>query len=75
MSKTREDLESFYQFAIARLNKGSDTPLDELLMQWYDDRDRDAIHEAIRQELEDVEAGRVYPAHEVMEELRREFGI
>jgi prevent-host-death family protein len=32
-------------------------------------------HEAIRQGLEDVKAGRTRPAREVFEEIRRKYGI
>lgn len=75
MSKAREDLDSFYQFAVDRLDKRPETPIDELLMEWHDDRDRDAINEAIRRGIEDVDAGRCRPAGEVMEEIRKKFGF
>lgn len=75
MSKVREDLDNFYHFAIARLDQAPETPLDELLMYWYDDRDRDAINEAIRRGIADVDAGRCRPADEVMEEIRKKLGL
>ncbi len=76
MSSVRDDLESFHQFAIARLaGSASAASLDELLMEWQDLRDRESINEAISQGLAEIAAGRVISAREAMEELRKEFGF
>jgi hypothetical protein len=76
MATTREELESFQQFASERLSRtGSEPSLDELLLEWADDRDRLQINEAIRRGLADVEAGRYEPADVAMEKIRAEFGI
>jgi hypothetical protein len=63
MATTREELESFHQYAAGRLKDGESEPsLDDLLMEWADSRDRPAINEAIRRCLADVHAGRHEPA-------------
>jgi predicted transcriptional regulator len=76
MATTREELESFHQYAARRLNASASEPsLDDLLMEWVDDRERPMIDDAIRRGLADVDAGRHEPADEVMEEIRHEFGF
>jgi hypothetical protein len=76
MATTREELESFYQYAAGRLKDGESEPsLDDLLMEWADSRDRPAINEAIRRGLADVDAGRHEPADQAMEKIRNEFGF
>ena len=76
MATTREELESFQQFASERLaGAGSQPSLDELILEWADDRDRLQINEAIRRGLADVEAGRFEPADVAMEKIRVEFGF
>jgi hypothetical protein len=37
---------------------------------WLDDKDRAALHEALRQSSADVEAGRLLDAEEILRELR-----
>lgn len=39
---------------------------------WLDERDRAALHEALRQSEADVAAGRLVSAEEILEELRAE---
>lgn len=76
MATTSEELESFHQYAARRLkDAGSELSLDDLLTEWADSRDREAINEAIRRGLADVDAGRHEPADEAMEKIRREFGF
>jgi hypothetical protein len=76
MATTREELESFRQYAARRLKDGESEPsLDDLLMEWADTRDREAINEAIRRGLTDVDAGRHEPADQAMEKIRSEFGF
>jgi hypothetical protein len=76
MATTREELESFQRFASQRLaGAGSEPSLDELLLEWADDRDRLQIKAAIRRGLADIEAGRHQPADVVMEKIRVEFGF
>src|SRR5439155_25832858 len=62
MPSTREQLESFHQFAAERLSHGEPEPsLDELLMEWADRRDRPLINESIQRGLADVASGRYEP--------------
>jgi hypothetical protein len=76
MATTREELESFHQYAACRLKDGGSEPsLDDLLTEWADSRDREAINEAIRRGLADVAAGQHEPADQAMEQIRREFGL
>jgi hypothetical protein len=76
MANTREELESFHEYAARRLKEGESEPsLDELLMEWADCRDRATIDEAIRRGLADVDAGRHEPADQAMERIRQEFGF
>lgn len=76
MATTREEVESFHQFAMQRLADGqSSASLDDLLAEWQDTRDRDVINQAIREGLADVAAGRYESAEQSVEALRREFGL
>ncbi len=48
-------------------------PLDEVLANggdYLDDEERAALHESIREGLEDMKAGRTHDANEVIDELR-----
>lgn len=76
MSTTIEELESFHQYAALRLKEnGTEPSLDELLMDWADTRDREAVNDAIRRGIADVDAGRHQPADQVMEQIRRELRL
>ncbi len=76
MSRVREDLESFHQFAVNRLAERAPViSLTELFAEWYDLRERESVNEAIREGLADVAAGRVVPAREAVQEIRKEFGF
>jgi hypothetical protein len=76
MSSVREEVDSFHEFAIRRLGENeSNASIDDLLSEWHDIRDRDAINQAIRDGLADVAAGRYESAEQSAEALRREFGF
>lgn len=71
MTVTRQDLDSFHQFAADRLGiSGSGITMDDLVIEWDSSRSRDEINAAISEGLADIEAGRHRPAGEVSEELR-----
>jgi hypothetical protein len=53
----------------------SDLELEELMLVWNRQRDRDLANSAIRQGLLEIDAGLTRPVREVLEELRVEFGI
>lgn len=76
MSATRDQLESFQQFAAKRLASAVVEPsFDELLIEWQDLQEREEIDEAIRRGIADFKAGRHEPAEQVMASLREEFGF
>lgn len=76
MAVTQDQLDDFHRFASAKLdNVGADLSWEELFILWQSERERDEINAAIREGLDDVEAGRVRPADEVMRELRQKHDI
>ena len=81
MATTAQELESFADFARARLtNGGSELSLDELFDLWRLQHPSDAIQAdnlaAVNAAIRDFEAGdRGTPAGEHSRELRRAFGL
>lgn len=76
MSDTQQLLEEFHQFALGRLSQEeNDLELDDLLLQWYDSKESDAINATIRQGLLDMNAGLGKPAAVVSDEMRKKFGF
>ncbi len=76
MTATKESVDRFYEFARRKLEAAdAEVSWDELLIEWQSACDRDATNQAIREGLDDVDAGRHQPATEVMQELRSEFGF
>jgi hypothetical protein len=76
MSSAREDLDQFHQFASARLaNETVGISLDELYIEWHDSRSREDVNRAVRAGLSDIDAGRIEPAEQAMESIRRQFGF
>lgn len=76
MAITKDQIDSFHRFAVDRLDSGPvDLEIDELLVEWYDSRERESINGVIRQGLADIEAARGRSAREVSEELALLHGI
>jgi hypothetical protein len=79
MSSTLDDLAAFQQFAHQKVDSGEAESLEELFDLWRLEHptpeEQAEIHEAIRQGLADIEAGRYRPAEEVMAELRAKYGL
>ena len=74
MAVTKEELQSFHDFACKQVERGNhDLSIDELLMQWLDTRERADINAVIRQGLDDIDAGGGRPARAVMDELRQKY--
>ncbi len=74
------NLRAFTSFASEKLSHGEAMlTLDEALCLWdhenQSEEEREATLQAIRNGLEDVEAGRVRPARDVIAELRRKFNL
>jgi len=63
-------LESFHDFLVEQIRAGTAADLspDEVLSIW---KEREATIAAVRESLADIEAGRTYPAADVLEELRQ----
>jgi hypothetical protein len=79
MSIVHDELAGFQQFAEEKLRLGEVQSLEELFDLWcieHPSRNEAAdVHEAIREGLEDIKAGRYRPADEVMAEIRAKYGI
>lgn len=79
MSTALDDLAAFQRFAQQKVDSGEVESLDELFDLWRLEHptaeEQAEIHEAIRQGLADIEAGRYRPVEEVMGELRAKFGL
>ena len=68
------DFNSFAEFGRARLSQGAAT-LDDLVIEWESTQHRDEINAAIREGIDDIEAGRHRPAAEVMADLRKKHNL
>jgi predicted transcriptional regulator len=79
MSTIPDDLAAFQHFAHQKVDAGEAQSLEELFDLWrleHPTADEQAeIHEAIRQGLADIKAGRGRPADEVMAELSRKYNL
>jgi hypothetical protein len=79
MSATLDELEDFQRFAKQQVQSGADGSLAELFDRWsleHPSAEEQAdVHDAIRQGLADIEAGRSRPASVVMQELRAKYGL
>jgi predicted transcriptional regulator len=66
------NLASFHKFVGQQLASDAETHMspEEALALW---KEREETIEAVREGLSDVEAGRSYPADDVIRELRDEF--
>jgi predicted transcriptional regulator len=74
------DPKAFRDFLDAKLSNGdSGLTLDEALAHWeienQSDEEREETLEAIRRGFADIEAGRVRPAREALEELRKKHNL
>jgi hypothetical protein len=67
MSVTKEDLESFHGFACGRLSHGGVESFEALLSEW---RERKETNAAIREAIDELNAGLGQPLEEAMEEIR-----
>ena len=74
------DLRAFKGFIEEKLsNGGSDLTPEEALVHWelenQTDEEREDTLQAIREGIADMEAGRVRPAREALNELRRKYNL
>jgi hypothetical protein len=71
-----QQLEDFHRFAQDRLKQAdSEIELDDLMLQWYDARDKDQIDAIIQEGLAQMKQGLGKPADVVAAELRSKFGL
>ena len=76
MIVNQSDLDSFHDFATHLLAKtGTDLSMDELLSQWFAEREQVETIESIRRGVVDADAGRVHTLAEVDLKIRRELGF
>jgi hypothetical protein len=79
MSLTSDELENFHHFAQVRLQSSPPDSLEELVDLWRLERptpeEQAEVHEAIRQGLADIDAGRGRPVEVVMAELRAKHNL
>jgi predicted transcriptional regulator len=79
MPVSLDQLDDFHRFAQQRVQAEGAESLEELCDLWRIEHpsteEQAEIHEAIRQGLADIAAGRHRPVREVMEELRAKHGL
>ena len=75
MPLTRDELDSFHQFASARLDNGRVRSLEDGLRQWRAAREEEEAIADIREGLAQADAGLLRPFREVDAELRAKYGI
>lgn len=73
MTVTQADIQAFADYAAARVNNGGVESMSQLLRDWLAARERDEVNAAIREGLDDIDAGRTRPAREFMAEVREKL--
>lgn len=73
MQLTREQIESFHQFALEKLDNGGAESLEECLRLWHEETERGETIAAVKRGEADLEAGRRYTLEEADAEIRRRF--
>jgi hypothetical protein len=79
MSTAFDQLAAFQQFAHQKVGAGEAETLEELFDLWRLEHptpeEQAEVHEAIRQGLADIEAGRGRPAADVSRDMRRKYNL
>ena len=76
MAVTQEQLDEFHRFASEKLsNGGGELSWPELLRLWQACREREEVNAAIRQGIEEMDAGLGRPLDEFMDEFRSKHNI
>jgi predicted transcriptional regulator len=76
MSITTNEFENFANFSRAKLEiEANELTLDDLVIEWQSYQNREEINAAIREGLDDAQAGRHRPADEVMADLQKKHGL
>lgn len=75
MSVIERDLRDFEQFVLGTSDTNSETlELEDFVCLWRARQEQAATRTAIQEGLDDLDAGRVRPAAEVLAELRKSLG-
>ncbi len=74
MAVTREELQSFHQFADERLAGGRAESLQALLDEWNASRQHDQSVASIQESVSQYEAGDGLPVDEAFSKVRKELG-
>jgi hypothetical protein len=69
MTVTKDELDRFGRFAADELKRGSAISLEELVVLWRT-RQREDVNDAIRQGLDEADAGLGRPLDDFMSEFR-----
>lgn len=72
MTVTKNDIQSFHQFADDKLANGGVGSLHKLVTEW---EERQEVNAAIREGIADVEAGRTEPFFESQNRFREERNL
>ena len=73
---TAEQIADFQQYALFRVGcSGEDFELDQLLLEWYDQRQQENLDGIIRKGLSNMENGLGKPASEVTREIIKRLGL
>ena len=75
MAVSNDDLNSFHQFAISVRDTNAEASIEHLLTQWRATKERESVHEAIRQGLEEVKAGGGRPFDEFFAEMKAKYNL
>jgi hypothetical protein len=71
MNVTKDELESFGRFAAEEVDRGNVVSLEQLVTLWQSARQREGFNAAIRQGLDEADAGLGRPLDEFMGEFRK----
>jgi len=76
LTVSQTDLDSFHRFATGLLaHQREELSLEQLVQQWYAEREREDTIASIRRGIADADAGHVRPLAEVDAEIRSKFGF
>lgn len=75
MPVTNDDLQNFGSFAEQRVSNGGADSIEQLAREWAEAREMAQLADDIAQSEDDIEAGRLHPAAEVIAEVRQKLGL
>jgi predicted transcriptional regulator len=72
---TPEEFRSFRQFVSRQIESGTSMSLEQCVQQWREEYERAETIAAVKQGIEDIEAGRVHTLEEVDAHIRQKLGL